>query len=129
MSSTLCAPCPEFQCICNIPECATLLNLGQIPNVNTSVFVQIEKQNGAQFIQAFTSLADGTVRLDLSDPDTNFFNHFDGLYMVWVTLGGYLCENDKLEMTASGTISTMYGFAFEKAVGSSVGEVFATPQN
>jgi len=72
----------------------TLLNLGQIPNVNTSVFIQVEKQNGAQLIQAFTSEADGTVKLDLSDPDTHFYNHFDGLYMVWVTLGGYLCDGD-----------------------------------
>ena len=129
MSQTLCAPCEEFQCICNVPSCATLLNLGQIPNVNTQVFVQVQKQNGAQYLQSFISLADGTVRLILSDPNEAFFNQFDGLYLVWVTLGGYLCENDKLEMTASGTVSTMYGFSFEKAVGSSVGEVFATPQN
>ncbi len=127
MSTTICAPCVEFQCVCSVPECANTINLGQIPNVNTLVFITIEKQNGSQILQSFTSEADGTIKLDMTDPNTSYYNHFDGLYLVWATLGGYYCENDKLEMTATGVVSTTYGITFRKAQGTNFNEVFIEP--
>lgn len=127
MSETICNPCPEFTCSCPIPECANTLNLGTITSLNTPVFIQVQKQNGPEYLQAFTSEADGTIKLDLTDPNTSFFNHFDGSYLVWATLAGYLCEDDKLEMTSEGEIATTWAVTFKKSGNTNFNEVIISP--
>lgn len=117
MTTSSCLSCPEFTCACDINECLSTIRLGRISLLNTQVYVHIEKQNGAKYIQAVTSDGSGFVDLDVTDPDTFFFNHFDGLYLVYIMNGGYACDGDKLEVTAPGGTYTTVGFRFMKNAG------------
>jgi len=126
--ATTCNECPDFTCACPVPVCADRLNLGTIADLNTPVYVWIEKQNGKSYLQSTTSGAAGEVSLDLTDPHADFYNEFDGLYLIWVTAGGYYCDEVRLVMTQFGTIATTWGIRFARSEGHPGGTVELIPQ-
>lgn len=117
MAINSCNSCPDYTCACEVNECLSTIRLGTIPLLNTQVYVHIEKQNGANYIQAVTSDGSGFVDLDVTEPDAAFFNHLDGLYLVYIMQGGYQCDDDKLTVTAPGGTYTTVGFRFKKNSG------------
>ena len=128
--STICKDQIDFTCTCPVPECKDTLILGTISLINTPVFIFIEKQNGAIYVQERISASDGRVTVDLNEPDSAFFNSFDGQYLIWVTrAGGYFCEEDKEIITQEGIQSNTYGLRFEKVGNSKGGSVNIRPIN
>jgi len=123
--STSCSPCESYRCTCPIATCINSLVLGNIADVNTDVYIFIQKQNGAEWIQAATSNASGTVILDMTDPSKDFFNQYDGLYKVWVTGGNpYFCDEQKLSITINGLTSYTYGITFfNSATNAIIGDI------
>jgi hypothetical protein len=122
MSETICNPCPDFTCVCPVPECTETLILGNISDVNTAVLVYILKEiNGASYVQSVVSDANGRVTLDMTDPNAAYFNHFDGNYQVWVTKAGYWCDDARLEIVQAGVTSTTYQITFSRSLGAPIG--------
>lgn len=115
--STTCNPCDDFTCTHPVYECVQSLLLGRISNTNTQVYIHVVKQNGAEYIQAATSDASGFVTLDMTAPDRYFYNHFDGLYLIYIMLGGYFADSDKRTITAPGGTATTLGVEFKKCDG------------
>lgn len=112
-----CINCPDPSCACPLPECATTLRLGTITLLNTQVFVHIVKANGAEYIHSVTSTAGGFVDVDLTEPNKDFYNSYDGEYLIFVMSGGYFCEGGKLTVTSPGGAWTTASVTFRKSDG------------
>lgn len=112
-----CPPCQDPSCACPLPACATNLVIGSITAFNATVFVHIVKANGSQFIHSVTSGPAGEIIIPLYEPREAFYNEHDGEYRMFVMLGGYFCDDDKLTVTTGSSTWTTVAFLFRDAQG------------
>lgn len=117
MSETTCNACESYSCGGDIEQCVSTILLGRIAYTSTQVYVHVIKQNGAEYIQAVTSDSSGYVTLDVTVPDCDFYNAFDGTYIVYIMRGGYFNDGDKVTVTCPGGTYTAVGFKFRNTLG------------
>ena len=98
--------CPTYINTKPVPVCCETLTIGTITALNTAVKVYITKSNGARIVQDTTSSAAGLVTLDMTDPESEFYNEYDGLYLV--SIGTTL--NDLYTITIGSQTGTIVGF-------------------
>lgn len=123
-----CNQCPEFTCTKPVPECALQLCLGTPDSSSDTFNVYIEKQNGARYVQEIEGVYfyANEICIDLEDPNSEFFNEYDGLYKIWVTEAD-AGITEYVTMLQDGIESTMYGVNFKKIVGSVIDYVDIEP--
>lgn len=93
-----------------VPECANSLFIGQI-TPDTDYWVHIQNiTTGHSTLQAITSNGDGSITIDLTNPDKSYFNH-NSFYMVYVTLPD---SDERLSLLLGGQTPTCYLIGFEK---------------
>jgi len=112
-----CNNCDDYTCVQDLDECLSTVRLGRISLLSTNVYVHIEKQNGAAYIQGVTSTAGGFVDISMSLPSSSFFNAYDGAYKIYIMQGGYFANVDRLTVTAPGGTYTTALVSFRKNAG------------
>jgi len=98
--------CPSYINTKPVPVCCDTLTIGTITALNTDVKVYITKANGARIVQETTSSAAGLVTLDMTDPESEFYNEYDGIYLV--SIGTDL--NNLYTITIGSETNTVVGF-------------------
>lgn len=92
-----------------IPECTETLVLGTI-DPDTEIYIYVKNiSNGYVHREETTSNGDGDITLDLTAPDSTFYNP-DSSYEVWATLR---TESVRLDITyAYGLTDTCLSISF-----------------
>jgi len=107
--------CNTCQQTKSIPQCTTLLVLGTIAE-NTEVYIFVKNHTtGYIHRQEATSDEDGVLSLDLSLPDSSFYNP-DSNYEVWATLRT-TSQNTKLNISISAVNYTCFDLSFNSLYG------------
>ena len=124
-----CVNCEEFTCVEPVPTCTSFLNIGTPFDATTgSVRIYVQKNiNGETltYIQKVDAYAGG-VLVDLNKPREQFFNEFDGIYVMWVTN----MEDDRgapLLLTIDGVEFSRFGVPFVRTRGKQFNEVTVEP--
>ena len=124
-----CINCDEFTCVEPISTCTGSLNIGFPFDATTGeVRVWVEKQISGErldYVQRVNGYSDG-VLVDLSNPREQFYNEFDGVYIMWVTNieDG---RNDPLSLTIDGEEYSKLGVTFVRTRGKEFLEETAKP--
>jgi hypothetical protein len=94
----------------SIPECTDSIVLGAISDIDTEVYIYVKNTfTGYVHREEATSNGDGDVTLDLTEPDSSFYNQ-DSAYEVWITTRD---SSDRLEILyAYGLTDTCLSISF-----------------
>lgn len=107
--------CTTCQNTKKIPVCITSLILGvSTPSVDVYVFIR-NLTTGYTHRQEATTTEDGTIVLNLTQPDSSFYNPYS-LYEAWVTLTTGTIT-DRLTVIIGETGYTCFALEFEKIFG------------
>jgi hypothetical protein len=101
-----CNDCSELD---SIPECTDSIVLGSI-DPDTEVYIYV-KNIFTDYVhrEEVTSDGDGDITLDLTEPDSSFYNP-DSQYEIWVTLRD---SSERLDITyAYGLTDTCLSLSF-----------------
>lgn len=101
-----CNDCHELD---QIPECTYSLELGTI-DAETEVYIYVKNIfTGYIHRQEAESGVDGILELDLTEPDSSFYNK-DSSYEIWATLR---TDNVRIDITVSyGVIADCLNLSF-----------------
>lgn len=106
-----CTPCQPTK---KIPTCAAEVVVGSIEDLSTDIYIYIKNlTTGYLHRQESTSGPYGLVTLDLSVPDSSFYNP-NSTYELWATLANAQI-GDRLEITIDEEPETCFELSFEKA--------------
>ena len=124
-----CINCDEYTCTEPIPTCTGLLNIGFPFEATTGeVRIWVEKQISGErldYVQRVEGYSSG-VLVDLTNPREQFYNEFDGVYVMWVTN----IEDDRsspLALTIQGLDYNKLGVTFVRTRGNKFPEATAKP--
>jgi hypothetical protein len=93
-----------------IPECTESIVLGALSEIDTEVYIYVKNTfTGYVHREETTSNGDGDVTLDLTQPDSSFYNQ-DSAYEVWVTLRS---DSERMDILyAYGLTNTCLSLSF-----------------
>lgn len=103
--------CNECTSLESTPECSDSITIGKITAL-TEAYIYVKNIfTGYIHREEVTSDADGDIVLNLSEPDSSFYNS-DSAYEVWVTLR---TDSERLDVTyAYGLTDTCFNLEFYK---------------
>lgn len=104
--------CNTCQSTKSIPVCTDSLVLGTITS-NTDVYIfVVNHSSGYTHRQEATSGNYGELRIDLTKPDTSFYNP-DSAYEIWATLQTS-SQNERLDITIDAVEYTCFNLSFNR---------------
>lgn len=108
--------CTTCQTTKKIPTCTTDLVLGTTVHLDTNIYIFVRNLTTG-YLHRETAVTDGAgeVILDLSQPDSSFYNPYS-IYEVWVTLATSTI-NEKVTVTIGATGYTCFTLEFDKVYG------------